>query len=126
MTWLQVEPITLAGGRESRFKVECDHLSDEEVQAACDLLALLLPPFGYLYGVPTGGERVAAALEKYRDPAEPVILVVDDVWTTGGSMRAYMDAEGIPTHRGAVLFARGPVPSWVTPLWIIHPGLWEA
>ncbi len=125
MTWLQSEPVTLASGRDSAFKVDCDHLTDDDVNAACDLLAVIVPAFGTVHGVPTGGERIARGMQRHTTPGCPLILVVDDVWTTGGSMRRFMDAHDLPTHRGAVLFARGPVPSWVTTLWMLHPGLWD-
>lgn len=114
----------LASGRRSAFKVECDELTDEEVDAACDLLAMAMVPFGSVAGVPHGGARVAASLARYVDPTSRVSLVVDDVWTTGGSMQRFMEANHLNAHRGAVLFARGPVPPWVTALWTIHPALW--
>jgi len=41
------------------------------------------------------------------------LLVVDDVWTTGGSMLKHLNGR---TAKGAVLFARGPTPAWVVPL----------
>ena len=124
MTLIQ-GPATLSSGRMSAFKVECDALTDDEVEAHCDLLAMALPPFGRLAGVPRGGVRVAHYLSRHLDPSSPTWLVVDDVWTTGGSMARFMAENDIPTHRGAVLFARGPVPSWVTALWTINRRLWD-
>lgn len=123
--FLQLEPVGLACGRPSAFKIECDSLTDDDMATACALLAQTLPEFGRVIGVPTGGTRVAEGLKPYVTPDSPVWLVADDVWTTGGSMHRFMRAQGIPAHRGAVLFARGPVPAWVTALWAIHPRLWD-
>lgn len=122
---LQQADFTLASGRRSSFKVECDELTPDELAITCAILAKALPPFGSVVGVPTGGVRAADALVPHCTIGHQAVLVVDDVWTTGGSMRRFMAENGIPTHRGAVLYARGPVPSWVTALWTIHPRLWD-
>ena len=58
--------------------------------------------FGHVYGIPRGGTKLAKALEKYRDPKNPVRLVVDDVWTTGKSMNEVMQKGDL----GFVVFAR--------------------
>ena len=41
--------------------------------------------FSTVYGIPTGGERLAKALEKYTTE-NSCFLIVDDVFTTGNSM----------------------------------------
>lgn len=127
--WLQLADITLHSGRRSSFKVEADDLTDDEVAAACALLAKAVPPFGAVSGVPTGGTRIEEAMRSYvtRGP----LLIVDDVWTTGGSVQAHMDrlaSEGVPGYprNVGVLFARGPVPPHVTALWTLHESLWNA
>lgn len=121
--WLQLADLTLHSGRRSCYKVECDDLTDEEVAAACALLAKILPPFGAVSGVPTGGYRLEAAMAPHATFGPT--LVVDDVWTTGGSVHAWQEHLGVESLT-AVLFARGPVPPYVTALWTLHPGLWEA
>lgn len=110
----------LHSGAETWFKIDCDSLSEGDL----DTLALLVAedcrigPFYLVEGVPTGGLRFAKALEKYalskyKDIQNPRILIVDDVLTTGASMeeqRAGRDAQGV------VIFARGTCPSWIVPL----------
>ena len=111
---------TLNSGRKATWKIECDALTDEDVATMAAMLAELLPPFGDVVGVPRGGLRLAAALERFTSDSTTT-LIADDVLTTGGSlerMRASLRAERDESWDfvGAVLFARGPCPSWITPL----------
>lgn len=52
-------------------------------------------------------------------------LIVDDVLTTGGSMEIarhnYLVANPGSDVLGAVVFARGPCPDWITPLFRVTP-----
>jgi len=101
-------------GHRLPFKIELDELTD----ADWDCLARMVAgefAFSTVEGVPTGGLRFAEALQKYVSPPRVnVLLLVDDVLTTGGSMerqRAGRDAMGV------VVFARSkPVPSWIIPI----------
>lgn len=125
--WIGLANITLNSGRESKFKIECDYLTQLEVAAMCQLLAAILPPFGAVSGVPTGGLKVEKAMRPYITKGP--LLIVDDVWTTGGSVKRHAATltpdKGYPGHT-AVLFARGPTPKGVTALFTIHQGLWYA
>lgn len=123
--WFQLGDYTFASGRRSTFKVECDDLTDAELAAMCSVLARILRPFGEVHGVPTGGLRVADHMRPHSVPG-CMPLVVDDVWTTGGSMERYWDSLGRPMALRAVLFARGPYPPGVVALWTLDPHLWEA
>lgn len=100
----------LHSGGSSRWLIDVDALSDESIEAAAEWLASLLPPFGSVVGIPEGGLRLAKAMEKHA--TEGPVLIVDDVLTTGASMETEREGHEI----GAVLFARGPCPEWVTPL----------
>ena len=94
-------------GNELEWKIECDALSD----ADWDCLAKMISErteFGSVYGIPRGGVKLQNALEKYKTPYPcPVRLVVDDVYTTGKSMRDVMVAGDI----GFVVFARKLIPA---------------
>lgn len=124
-SWMQFGDFTFASGRRSPFKIECDHLTDEEVDAACALLAKVLPPFGSVSGVPTGGLRLEEAMRPH--VTDGCLLIIDDVWTTGGSMkRHWVDLGSPPDVITAVLFARGSYPVSVTALFTLDSRLWSA
>lgn len=105
--------VTLSSGQQSDFKIDCDALTDADLQCIAKLLASRLPPYNEVFGVPAGGLRLAAAMRKFGQEGEYPLLIVDDVLTTGASMECKRaDRNAV----GAVIFARGPVPSWITPL----------
>jgi orotate phosphoribosyltransferase len=98
----QLGHFILHSGEVSDFKVECDALSESDWQALAKLIATRCS-FGAVVGIPRGGLALANQLQGYitRGPG----LVVDDVWTTGRSMRPYLDAGYV----GYVVFARAPI-----------------
>lgn len=135
MDLFQAGEFKLHSGEVSDFKIECDSLSDAEITALAAQLVRRLVPFPFCMGVPRGGLRLASALEPYATPdSDNPILVVDDVYTTGGSIHAFAEAYAVwPglvarsgwTWRGAVLFARRPVKEpWITALFTMagEPG----
>jgi hypothetical protein len=119
-TLFQQVKFVMHSGGIGHWKIECDALSDGEIECLALMLAEVLPPFGSVYGIPRGGARIARALERYA--ATGPVLIVDDVLTTGHSMEGAR--QGIAARSGAldssslgaVLFARGPCPGWITPL----------
>lgn len=100
----QIGAFSLASGKQSNFKIECDALTDPDWNALAQLVQHAAAPFGEVIGVPRGGLPLAARLK----PTEGPRLVVDDVLTTGGSIRRLMTR---PTDRGFVVFARGTLPT---------------
>lgn len=114
MNIFQTGEFTLHSGSLSNFKIECDALTDKDL----DTIALLISQkfdFKTVIGVPYGGTRLATKLRIYADPNSDNNLVVDDILTTGASMEEYRvtnDEENI----GIVIFARGPCPEWVMPI----------
>lgn len=92
------------------WKVECDALTDADLDALAAIIASQIE-FGSVYGIPRGGERIAAAL--MRHATHGPLLIVDDVLTTGTSMEEARAALGDPDALGVVLFARRPPPRWV-------------
>lgn len=107
--------LTLHSGKESNFKINCDALLDSDIETIARLIAKRYHFHGVV-GVPTGGLRLANALLKYREPDAPLLLIVDDVLTTGASIQ-----EEANNHkglmRGVVIFSRqSHLPAWITPV----------
>lgn len=101
---------TMHSGDIGHWKIECDALTDADIECLAYMLSERLPRFGWVRGIPRGGLRLAAAMEQY--VTHGPVLVVDDVLTTGASMEEARTESSI----GAVIFARGECPSWITPL----------
>lgn len=124
MGLFQLGDFKLHSGSKSRWKIDCDALTDEDIEALALMITEIVHPFGSVEGVPTGGLRLAKALEKYIPSTnrQNVHLIVDDVLTTGRSIEEVAESHkglgpaGRPAILGAVIFARGKCPQWVTPL----------
>lgn len=119
MKLFQFGTFRLHSGAFSRFKIDCDALTDTELDVLAHELAEQLPLFNTVEGVPTGGLRLANAMRPYSTGNEShPLLIVDDVLSTGDSMeqqRAERNAIG------AVPFSRTVknIPSWITPLFVM-------
>ena len=113
----------LHSGGESSFRINCDALTPEDWAALAKIAADRLPPFGAVTGIYRGGVPFAHHLWKYSSQAgRNPLLLVDDVWTTGNSMRTERDSLGdVGEVIGCVVFARTPVDDWVTPLFQLTP-----
>jgi len=96
------------------WKIDCDALTDADIEALAWVISGVLT-FGKVVGIPTGGDRLAKALEQYVNVASPVTLLVDDVLTTGLSMKAARKALTEPVT-GVVIFSRKSAPAWIYPL----------
>ena len=109
------QDIQLHSGVKSDWKLECDALTDEDIYTLAHLIAKRMV-FREVVGVPTGGERLAKALERYKiDNRGLPILIVDDVLTSGGSMEEFRKT--IPEFTiGVVIFSRGKCPDWISSL----------
>jgi hypothetical protein len=110
--------IKLSSGIESDFKIECDALTEDDIECIAYLFSKKLK-FKAVQGILTGGVRLANAMAKYMEP-DPLLplLICDDVLTTGASMEKIKESDNCI---GAVIFARGECPSWVTPLFTMLP-----
>jgi orotate phosphoribosyltransferase len=105
----QLGNFTLASGAPSAWKIECDALTAEDWDCLAFLGLRIVPSFGSVVGVPRGGLPFARAMSQYVTSGPR--LIVDDVFTTGGSLLPFMDGE-----RGSialVAFARNPTPPWL-------------
>ena len=113
---------TLHSGEQSDFLIDCNALTQFDIDSLAAFVAARLKPFSEVKGIPRGGVRFSAALQPYRS-AVGGLLIVDDVLTTGTSMeRARGEREDV---QGVVIFARGPYPTWVKPVFVV-PGRWSA
>lgn len=124
MNLFQRGDFVLSSGLNSALKIDCDALSDEDIETiAWMIYGSLWRDFGPVVGIPRGGTRLAKAMRKYGRPDETdCVLIVDDVWTTGQSMEK--KREELTSHRetiGAVIFARSEVADWVLPLLSLWP-----
>lgn len=112
---------TSHSGLRLSFKVECDALTDADLADLAKVISSKIT-FGAVYGVPRGGTRLAKALLDYCTfCGEDPLLIVDDVLTTGASMEEARAANPIFADAiGVVLFARGPCPEWVRPVFTVN------
>jgi len=112
-------------GKSLSFKVECDALGQKSIETLAWQIGTQFR-FRRVVGVPSGGDGLAQALQKYCKQSGPT-LIVDDVLTTGRSMermRAKLLSEGHEEVIGTVIFARGPLPGWIHALWHLDPLWW--
>lgn len=109
MALFQTGDFTLASGKRSTFKIECDALTDEDWSSLARLIAERSGDFSSVVGIPRGGLKLAKALEPYASQGSHPRLVVDDVCTTGGTLQKYI----LPGDRVWVVFARQHVPKGV-------------
>ncbi len=106
---------SLHSGLKSDYKIDCDALSDGDLETIAFLLYKRLKPFSEMEWIPEGGVRLATKMWNYRCN-KGGLLIVDDVWTTGGSMGA---VRGGREAQGCVIFARENPASWVKYLCLI-------
>lgn len=115
-------------GGVSHYKIECDALTDEDIECLAWIIAQKTKRFAKnekgsgikdVHGVPRGGVRLQKALEKYKDD-HGIQLIVDDVLTTGTSMEEARKKLGWTDAVGVVVFARGKCPDWIKPMFEMH------
>jgi len=123
MDLFQSGEFILNSGRTSFYKVDCDALTDTDIECLARLIKNNLPLFAWVEGVPTGGLRLAGALKPLAEPDLPHVkigLIVDDVLTTGNSMEKQRAGRAA---MGVVIFNRMPLMN-ITPGWIKYIWRW--
>ena len=116
MTLFKQGKFTSHSGLVLDWKIDCDALSDEDIETIAYVASRMVGTFSGVFGIPTGGERLAKALDKYSNPRAPAqCLIVDDVLTTGKSMEEA--AKKLPPSKGFVIFARTNPPEWFDRDW---------
>ena len=96
------------------WKVECDALTDKDYEALAKIVSEKLT-FRDVKGIPRGGIAFEKALKPYctNDDNDP-LLIADDVYTTGTSMREVYEEGAI----GIVVFARNEITDdWIKAIW---------
>lgn len=122
----QTGNFTLHSGATAGYKIECDSLTDGDLEGlayivACraGAIANMAHPgenssgINRVHGVPRGGVRFADALQQYAHDPEGIDLIVDDVLTTGNSMEEARNNLGWTNSVGIVIFARNQPASWI-------------
>lgn len=111
-------PFISHSGQSLDWKINCDALSNEDIQTLAWIISSKFD-FNEVIGIPTGGTRLATALQSYLVPDFECLLLVDDVLTTGASMKKAYNEWYTKRRRvaGVVIFTRTPnYPLWITPL----------
>ncbi len=112
-------------GYNLKWKIECDALSDEELETLASVIKTKIENEYFRYaikeivGIPTGGLRIAECLKKQIKIDEllgTLVIIVDDVLTTGKSMEEYKKWYSAYSCLGFVLFARGTPNKWIKPV----------
>ncbi len=124
---IQLGEVDLNSGLRSDYKLVADDFIRDNLLGLVHLIRKLVGPFGSVYGVPRGGLALEEALLQHIDRSlVSTVLIVDDVLTTGGSLkRAREKLAGSHTFIvGAVVFARGPLPTWVKAVFPMPADFW--
>ena len=120
MSLFQLGEFVLHSGEYSKWKIDCDVLSNEDYETLAWIVAKEWNlPFNGVISIPTGGDRFAEQLRKYEyDWTEySTVLIVDDVLTTGKSFEKEQKKWAwLKNVIGVVIFARGKCPDWVKPI----------
>ena len=97
MNLLNTGAFTLHSGQKTRFKIDCDALSDDDWDAIAELVVSQYE-FSEVIGIPRGGDKLASRLAKHTTKNSDTVLIVDDVLTTGTSMIEMRKRLGFSEH----------------------------
>lgn len=115
-------PHKLSSGIKSHFHIYCDALTTEDLKAlAWHCRDELLPDFGSVRSVRSGGDRFAYQLMQFCTYGP--VLIVEDVVTTGASIERVHNELGDIEAIGICIFARGIPPDWVCSIFTINEKL---
>ena len=125
----------LHSGETSNWKLDLSLLPEgwEDEIAKIAIHNGLVFGFSKAIGIPSGGTKLAAAFNRYKQWGSKSVLIVDDVLTTGNSFREAYNSLAPYTKRhktikGFVVFARNIIPpdlEWVNPLFFYAPAAWK-
>lgn len=118
MSLFKLDAAMLHSGDLSWWKINCEFLTDDDLRCVAAHIVYHCWPWSKVVGIPRGGLRLAELLKHH--PALPgaPVLIVDDVYTTGRSMKK--EATKHLGAKGAVIFAREPVTEgWIWVMWTL-------
>ena len=118
---IQVGDFRLNSGVSSDWHINVEAFDRNTLHALARISSPLVTPFGGVIGVPSGGLAFAEMLRPFATPGNRTTLVVDDVWTTGASMRGMVKEWNWESYKGLVIFARGPLQPWCTSIFSANP-----
>jgi hypothetical protein len=105
---------TLPSGESTNWRIDCSALSEGDLECLAQLAATRVGNFGRVEPISPTARPFADALRRHATGGP--VLLVDDVLASGATMEDYRgDREAV----GVVIFARGPAPEWVRPLFYV-------
>lgn len=113
-TLFQRGEFKLPSGTTTSWQIDCEALSDADIESLAQLAAGRVGNFGRLEYAGAGARRFAEALRKHATSGP--VLLAGDVLVTGATMEDYRNERDL---QGVVIFARGACPDWVTPLFTL-------
>lgn len=125
-TLLKSGEFTSHSGLKLPFKINCDALSDKDIECIAEYM-VSKTDFCEVKGIPTGGCRLAEALNKHSmRKTSSNHLIVDDVLTTGTSMEEHktrlceIDMVHPDNVVGWVIFTRIKPPTWINAMFELY------
>jgi len=107
LSFLEFGHTVLHSGQHTNVKIVVEKLREVPYWGhACPPEWLPSP----VVGVPTGGVWLAEAMYANKDGSGPIV-VVEDVWTTGASVKQFIKEKGIENPLVWVMFLRGEPPT---------------
>jgi len=109
-------------GGIANYKIDCDALTYGDIETLAFIINEYCEEneikFSEVYGIPTGGIKIANALNEYIDDEGEYLLIVDDVFTTGKYMEEAKEKFKDRKVKGIVIFARNEnkCPNWISPV----------
>jgi len=117
----QTGEFKLHSGKNSNWKIECDNLTREDWHTLAQISSKIIGEFDKVFSCGGAADFFAQELKEFSTKTGPS-LIVDDVLTSGNTMeRVKKNFQAIWNIevKGIVAFARGPCPSWITPIFTL-------